>query len=119
MPIGVRRLLYSMIALLGFAMMVPMAVSTRRLQAELGGDVLVPLDPMAFDPETSAWLMRLTLLFLVGLCIAAGFLYAAVSTGHPKPWKPRENGEPSCRRCGGAVSFGHGRCPTCDQQLVW
>ena len=113
MPIAVRRFLYSLLALLGFVMMMPAAVNMRRVQAELG------VDPMAMDLETSAWISRLGLLFLAGLSLAAGFLYVALSTGHRKSWRPVENGQPRCARCGAEVSFGIGRCPACDQQLVW
>ncbi len=116
MPLAVRRLVYSLLALLGFAMMMPLMVSMRRLQAELWvdpGAVESALDPSA------AWAQGPLLMFLIGLALAGGFLYAALSAGYARAWRPKENGEPRCSRCGREVRFGLGRCPTCDQQLAW
>jgi hypothetical protein len=117
MPVFVRRVLYGLLALLGFAMMVPFTVNMRRLQAQLAAD------PTAFgmnmSPADAEWISRLTGLFVLGALLAAGFLYAALSTGYAKAWRPAENGTPRCRRCDSDIGFGLSRCPTCDQQLTW
>jgi hypothetical protein len=117
MPVSIRRILYGLLALLGFVMMVPLTVNMRRLQAELGAD------PTAFgwnlNPADAEWLSRLTGLFLLGALLAGGFLYVALSTGYAKAWRPAENGTPRCRRCNSNVGLGLSRCPTCDQQQIW
>jgi hypothetical protein len=112
-PVAVRRLIYSLLSALGFALMVPLAANMRRFQMEFLAD------PAALDPGTVEWAQRLLLLFGVGLILATSFLYAALTTGHARAWRPRENGSPRCRRCGAEVRFGIRRCPTCDQQLAW
>ena len=116
MPVNVRRFIYSMLALLGLVMMVPLSINTTRMQA-----ALEEVDPMTMtlDPELSAWFGGLWLLFLIGACVAAGFLYLALSTGHAKAWRPVENAHPSCARCGAELSFGTARCASCDQRIVW
>lgn len=117
MPLTVRRVLYSLLAALGFIMMVPLMANMRRFQAELG------MDPMAVESALGVaapdWVVRFSGLFLLGLLLAAGFLYAALSAGVPRAWRPQENGAPRCRRCHAEIRFGIGRCPVCDQQLVW
>lgn len=112
MSLAVRRLLYSLLALLGFALMVPMFIDTRRLQSQWL-ETPETLDPSGVVVGASA------LMFLIGLGLATCFLYAALSAGYPRAWRPDEEGEPRCRRCGGGLSFGVARCPTCDQQLAW
>jgi hypothetical protein len=116
MPVSVRRFLYGLLTLLGVVMMVPLSINATRMQTALEG-----IDPMsmALDPELSAWIGGLWLLFVAGACIAAGFLYLAVSTGYPKGWRPIENGQPCCARCGAAVDMGLVRCTACDQRLAW
>ncbi|HSG82766.1 MAG TPA: hypothetical protein VLC48_10970 [Gemmatimonadota bacterium] len=114
MPLSVRRALYSLFTVLGFLMMVPLSVNANRVQAALGS-----VDPLAIDPELSAWISGLGLLFLAGACIAASFLYLALSTGQPKGWCPIENGQPRCARCGAGLDFGQRRCPACEQHLSW
>jgi hypothetical protein len=105
-----------LLAALGFAFMVPQAVAVRRFQSTLLSD---PTSfESVFDP-TAGGFGTAVALSLIGLIVASLFLYLALSTGHPKAWRPRENGGPSCRRCGARLRFGVGRCPTCDQQLVW
>ncbi len=113
MSLAVRRLVYSLLSLLGFTLMVPLFINTRRLQAQW-----LEAPEMAFDPS-GADLGVPVLLFLIGLVLASSFLYAALSAGYARAWRPDEDGAPRCRRCGGAVSFGVARCPTCDQQLAW
>ena len=105
-----------MLALLGLIMMVPLSINATRMQA-----ALQEVDPMtmALDPELSTWIGGLWLLFAVGACIAAGFLYLALSTGHPRAWRPIENAQPTCARCGAELSFGVKRCSACDQRIVW
>jgi hypothetical protein len=121
MPVNVRRFRYGVLTALGIIMMVPMMVQMRRVQA-----ALATIDPASFDPldptfglgEAGAELGVLAL-FLAGLCVAAGFLYLAVSTGYPKAWRPLRNGSARCARCEAEVVFGLARCPTCEQQLAW
>ncbi|KPK81407.1 MAG: hypothetical protein AMS25_06460 [Gemmatimonas sp. SM23_52] len=117
MPLTVRRVLYSLLAALGFIMMVPLMANMRRFQAALA------MDPIAVESALGAgapgWVLRLTGLFLLGLLLATGFLYAALSAGVPRAWRPQENGVSRCRRCDAEIRFGIGRCPVCDQQLVW
>ncbi len=113
MSLAVRRLVYSLLALLGFTLMVPLFINTRRLQTQWLEAPETVLD------SSAAALGAPTLLFLVGLILASCFLYAALSAGYPRAWKPDEEGAPRCRRCGGALNFGVARCPTCDQQLAW
>lgn len=117
MPLTARRVFYSLLAALGFVMMVPFMVNMRRVQAEVG------MDPVAvewvLDAAAADWALRLTGTFLLGLLLATGFLYAALSTGIPRAWRPEENGVPRCRRCNSEVRFGVGRCPVCEQQFAW
>jgi hypothetical protein len=117
MPVGVRRFVYGLLAALGFIMMVPPVMSMRRLQSELLADPFAV--ETALDPVSAAQMQSLMLLFLVGATIATGFLYAALSAGCGRSWRPRENGTPRCGRCDAELAFGVGRCPTCDQQLAW
>ncbi len=117
MPVGVRRFIYGLLAALGFLLMIPAVVNMRRLQSELLADPFAV--ETAIDPAAAAQMQSLMLLFLVGVAIATGFLYAALSAGHARSWRPRENGTPRCRRCDAELAFGVGRCPTCDQQLAW
>ncbi len=113
MSLAVRRLLYSLLALLGFALMVPMFISTRQLQSQW-----LEAPETALDPSGAVFGAPV-FMFLVGLVLATCFLYAALSAGYPRAWRPDEEGAPRCRRCGGVLSFGVARCPTCDQQLAW
>ncbi|MGD8698280.1 MAG: hypothetical protein PVJ43_03250 [Gemmatimonadales bacterium] len=117
MPLGARRFIYALLAGLGFLMMVPPVVNMQRLQAELMADPFAV--ETALDPAGAAQLQSLMLLFLVGAAIATGFLYAALSAGYARAWRPRENGPPRCRRCDAELALGVRRCPTCDQQLAW
>jgi uncharacterized BrkB/YihY/UPF0761 family membrane protein len=114
MPVAVRRALYGLLAVLGFVMMVPLSVNAPKVQSALEAT-----DPLAMDPDVSAWISGLGLLFLAGLCVAASFIYLVVSTGYPKAWRPVENGQVRCARCGAEVASGLRRCPNCDQQQVW
>jgi hypothetical protein len=117
MPIYARRIIYSLFAALGFLMIVPLMVSSRRLGAQIqrgGIDVQTGID-FSVIPGYE-WQ---SLLAIVGLSLAAGFLYAALSTGHPRAWRPQENGAPRCNRCGAEVPFAVRRCPSCDQHLIW
>lgn len=117
MPLGARRFIYGLLAGLGFLMMVPPVVNMQRLQAELMADPFAV--GTALDPASAGQMQLLMLLFLVGVSIATGFLYAALSTGNRKAWRPRKNGTPRCGRCDSEVESGVRRCPTCDQQLAW
>jgi hypothetical protein len=118
MPVAARRFVYSLLAALGFAIMVPFLVAMRRFQS-----ALLQVDPMdmesVLDPLGASFSEGPVLLFLIGLIVASGFLYLALSTGHPRAWRPRENGSPRCMRCGAELRFGLPRCPTCEQQLAW
>lgn len=113
MSLAVRRLLYSLFALLGFLLMVPLFINTRRFQTQW-----LEAPETALDPSGAA-LGVPALMFLVGLVLACSFLYAALSAGYPRAWRPDEEGAPRCRRCGGGLGFGVARCPNCDQQLAW
>lgn len=118
MPLAVRRFIYSLLAALGFIMMVPLVVTLRRLQAELFADPLAI--ETAIDPANAGRIQSVMLIFLFGITVATGFLYAALTTGTARAWRPRENGSVRCTRCGGELRFGVGRrCPACDQQLAW
>jgi len=120
MPIAARRFVYSLFAFLGFAMMVPFLVGMRRFQSAIMSTTGDPADLASLlEPATAAFSEGATLLFLVGLLAAGSFLYLALTTGHARAWRPREDGTPQCVRCGSEVRFGSPRCPTCDQQLVW
>lgn len=117
MSITLRRVLYGLLTALGFLMMLPLMVNIPRLQSEILADPLA--GGLSVDPATAEWAVRLLLVYLLGLVVATGFLYLALTTGVARAWRPRENGEPRCRRCGVDLRFGVGRCPRCDQQLVW
>jgi hypothetical protein len=98
-------------------MMIPFMLTSRRLDAELARS---PFDlQTGFDLSAIPGIEQQFLLAFVGLSVAASFLYAAVSTGTPKGWRPRENGTPRCRRCGAEIPFGVAHCPTCEQRLTW
>ncbi len=117
MSVSVRRVLFSLLAAIGFAFMVPLAIQFRVLRAEMAQG---PLDVMMLMELTQgARLLQASLLALVGLSLASGFLYAALSTGHERAWRPREDGRILCVRCGGELGKGVGRCPSCDQHLTW
>jgi hypothetical protein len=118
MPVATRRFIYSALATLGFALMVPFLVSMSRFQSALLATDPTDIGTM-LEPATSSFGQGPTLLFLVGLVLASGFLYLAFSTGHPKAWRPQENGTSRCARCAAEVRFGLPRCPACDQQLAW
>ena len=117
MPTGARRIIYGLLVALGFVMMVPLLVQMRRIQAELLADPLAV--GSALDPALAARIEPLLLLFLVGMTVATGFLYAALSVGYARAWRPRENGASRCPRCDAELASGTSRCPACDQQLVW
>jgi len=120
MPIAARRFIYSLFAFLGFAMMVPFLVGMRRFQSVIMASAADPTDIEAIlEPAAASFGEGTTLLFLVGLAAASSFLYLALTTGYARAWRPKENGTPTCVRCGSEVRFGSPRCPTCDQQLVW
>ena len=116
MPIRFRRALYGLLAGLGLVLMLPLLVHGRRLQAGM-----LDADPMAAaaDPAVVEGLVRFGGLFLVGICVATGFLYAALSAGYARAWRPRGDGSVRCGRCGADVSRGAPRCDTCGQHLVW
>jgi hypothetical protein len=117
MPVIVRRTIYGLLSALGFVMMIPLMLASRGLEARLQGQ---PFDVQAgYDLSATPGLKQQSLLFLIGLTLAACFLYAAFSVGIPKSWRPRENGTPRCGRCGGEVPFGVARCPACEQRLIW
>jgi len=118
MPVATRRFIYGVLATLGFALMVPFLVSMRRFQSALLATDRTDIGTM-LEPATASFAQGSTLLFLVGLVLSSGFLYLAFSTGHPRAWRPRENGTPRCARCSAEVRFGLPRCPACDQQLAW
>ncbi|MGD8866879.1 MAG: hypothetical protein PVI01_04600 [Gemmatimonadales bacterium] len=117
MPAGARRLIYGLLVALGFVMMVPLLVQMRRLQAALLADPLAV--ESALDPAIAGRIQPLMLVFLVGMTVATCFLYASLSVGYPKAWRPRENGAPRCARCDAVLVLGMSRCPACDQHLVW
>ena len=120
MPIAARRLIYSLFAFLGFAIMVPFLIGMRRLQSVIMSSAEDPADFQALlEPAAASFTEGTSLLFLVGLLTASSFLYLALATGYARAWRPKENGTPHCVRCGSDVRFGSPRCPTCDQQLVW
>ena len=114
MPVAIRRALYGLLAVLGFVMMVPLRVNAPRVQSALEAAY-----PLAMDPEVSAWISGLGLLFFAGLCVASGFIYLAVSTGYPRGWRPVGNGQACCARCGAEIDLGLKRCPNCEQQQAW
>jgi hypothetical protein len=117
MPVSVRRTIYGLLSALGFVMMIPLMLTSRSLEAQLGAN---PFDPAAgLDLGAMAGFERQSLLFLLGLILAACFLYAALSVGNPRGWRPQENGTPRCSRCGAEIPFGVGRCPACEQRLTW
>lgn len=117
MSVPVRRVIYSLAAALGFGLMVPFGVQARLWRAEL---TRAPLDVVALlEPSAGSRFMSLLLMAFLGLVLAMGFLYAALSAGHDRAWRARENGRIVCRRCGSEVGFGFRRCPACDQQLSW
>ena len=117
MPAGARRFIYGLLVALGFVMMVPLLVQMRRIQAELLADPLAV--ESALDPAVATRLQPLMLLFLVGMAVATGFLYAGLSAGYARAWRPRKNGAPRCARCDAELASGQSRCPACDQHLVW
>ena len=117
MPLGPRRFVYGLLAGLGVIMMVPLVVNVQRLQSELLADPFAV--ETALDPASAGQMQSLMLLFLVGVSLATGFLYAALSTGYARAWRPVRNGTPRCGRCGSDLDSRVRRCPTCDQQLTW
>jgi hypothetical protein len=117
MPLAVRRFIYSLFAALGFIMMVPFVMTMRQFQAELLADPLMM--ETALGPANAGHISSLMLIFLLGMIIATGFLYVALTTGTARAWRPRTNGEVRCTRCGAELRFGDGRCSACGQQLAW
>ncbi|UCF21755.1 MAG: hypothetical protein JSU87_00090 [Gemmatimonadota bacterium] len=117
MSLNLRRTLCGLMAALGIALMMPLAVNVRRISAELESD------PTAvgwmLDAAQTEWLSQATGLFLLGVLISAGFLYLALSTGYGKSWRPRRNGTSQCGRCGAPLQAGLAHCPGCDQRLTW
>jgi hypothetical protein len=117
MPVSVRRAIYGLLSTLGFVMTVPFLLTSRSLEAELGAN---PFDPAAgLELTNTQVFQQQSLLFLVGLTLAACFLYLALSVGIPKGWRPQENGTPRCSRCGAEIPFGVAHCPACEQRLTW
>ncbi len=117
MPVSVRRTIYGLLSALGFVLMIPFMLTSRSLEAQLGAN---PLDPAAgLDMSAMPGFEQQSLLFLLGLTLAAGFLYLALSVGNPKGWRPQENGTPRCSRCGAEIPFGVAHCPSCEQRLTW
>ncbi len=116
MSVATRRILYGLLTALGFALIVPLAVKLRLWEAELPGPQAALGLGSAIDP--SEW-VRPFMLALIGVALASGFLYAALSVGYPRAWRPQEDGLNRCSRCCGEVGFGVGRCPTCDQHMTW
>ncbi|UCC73662.1 MAG: hypothetical protein JSV86_03610 [Gemmatimonadota bacterium] len=117
MPVSVRRFIYGLLTALGFVMMVPLMLASRRLEAEIMGSRF-DLET-GFDLSSAPGLEQQTLLFFAGLALAAGFLYAALTTGTRKGWRPQEDGAPRCSRCGAEIPFAVTHCPACDQRLSW
>lgn len=111
-----RRTVYALLAGLGLIMMLPLLVQGRRLQAELAA--AGPLDAMV-DPALAGQLLRLGALFVLGLAASSAFLYAALSVGYDRAWRPRRDGRTRCGRCDTEVSPGDSRCALCGQRLVW
>lgn len=111
-----RRAVYGLLTGLGLTMMLPLLVHGRRLQAELAA--AGPLDAIV-DPALAGRLLRLGALFVLGLTASSAFLYAALSVGHDRAWRPRRNGRTACRRCDAEVSPGDERCAVCGQRLAW
>ncbi len=117
MPVPVRRAVYGLLSALGFVMMIPFILTQRSLEAQLGGN---PFDVGAgLDLSSTPGLEQQLLLFFLGLILAACFLYAALSAGYPRAWRPQENGTPRCSRCGAEIPFGVAHCPVCEQRLTW
>jgi hypothetical protein len=117
MPVSVRRTIYGLLAALGFVMMIPLSLTSRSLEAQLGTN---PFGPAAgLDMGAMPGLEQQSLLFFLGLILAACFLYAAVSVGYPRGWRPQENGTPHCSRCGAEIPFAVAHCPACEQRLTW
>ena len=115
MSLTARRTLYSIITAFGFALTVPFAIESRRLRAAASS-----IDPWSVEPALELVpLLRLAALSLVGFALATGFLYAALSVGHPAAWRPKTDGPIHCDRCGTEVGFGARACPGCDQQYSW
>jgi hypothetical protein len=122
MTVAVRRFVYSLLTALGFIMMVPWMISMRRLQAAIGSDPVAleqALEPGGALYQTVPGMQGDTWLFLLGLTLAACFLYAALSVGTSRAWRPRQDKPPCCSRCESEVAFGAVFCPTCEQRLVW
>ncbi len=117
MSLTLRRTLCGLIAALGIALMMPLAVNMRRISAELEGD---PTGVgWMLQPAQTEWLSQLTGLFLLGVLISASFLYLALTAGHGRGWRPKRNGTPRCERCGTPLQAGLAHCPGCDQRLTW
>ncbi|MGD2153796.1 MAG: hypothetical protein PVG79_11065 [Gemmatimonadales bacterium] len=117
MSVSIRRTIYGLLSALGFAMMIPFLLTSRSFEAQLGSS---PFDVEAgLDLSAMPGFERQSLLFLLGLTMAACFLYAALSVGSPRGWRPRENGTPRCSRCGAEIPFGVRQCPACEQRLTW
>ncbi|MGD8239579.1 MAG: hypothetical protein PVH68_13550, partial [Armatimonadota bacterium] len=84
MPVSVRRTIYGLLSALGFVMMIPLMLTSRTLEAQLGAN---PLDPqVGLGLGTVPGFEQQSLLFLLGLTLAACFLYAALSVGYPRGW---------------------------------
>jgi hypothetical protein len=117
MPVSVRRTIYGLLSALGLVMMIPFMLTSRSLEAQLGGN---PFDVQAgLDLGATPGFEQQSLLFFLGLALAACFLYLALSVGNPKGWRPQENGSPRCSRCGAEIPFAVAHCPACEQRLTW
>jgi hypothetical protein len=114
MSVEVRRVLYWFLAVVGFGIMLPAAVQMRTWRARMSQE------PADFETMLQGAVGPIpSLLALAGILMASGFLYAALSVGHPRVWHPDESDGIRCRRCGEELRFGIPRCPACDQHLVW
>lgn len=109
-----RRILYGALAALGFALMMPFSIQARLWRGQMAAGGLSVEAVRGAEALTGP-----ALLAALGFALAVVFLYAALTTGEPAVWRPRENGEVRCRRCDAAVGFGVRRCPECRQQFVW
>lgn len=114
MSVNTRRAIYAALTVLGFGLMVPLALRARAWEAEVNAGRL-ELGTL-IDASGAGYLV---LMAFAGILIASSFLYLALSTGYPKAWIPDEGERILCRRCGQELRFGLRRCPNCDQGLVW
>ncbi len=111
MSVTAQRVLYGLLTALGFALTVPLAVTYRQLSS-------LAIDPIALQESGELGeLYRVTLLALAGLALVTGFLYAALSVGYPRAWRPARGSVTLCARCSAEIGPSVDRCPVCDQQF--